>query len=61
MAQSHFKSQGKRGAVSFDGIGVKANAKTKSRKSLSDLLMGFAVELSKVRVLDPACGSGNCV
>ncbi len=33
--------------------------KTKSRKALSDLLMGFAAELSKVRVLDPACGSGN--
>jgi type II restriction/modification system DNA methylase subunit YeeA len=32
---------------------------TKSRKALSDLLMGFATELSKVRVLDPACGSGN--
>ena len=32
---------------------------TKLRKALSDLLMGFAAELSKVRVLDPACGSGN--
>jgi type II restriction/modification system DNA methylase subunit YeeA len=32
---------------------------TKARKALSDLLMGFATELSKVRVLDPACGSGN--
>ncbi len=32
---------------------------TKLRKALSDLLMGFASELSKVRVLDPACGSGN--
>ncbi len=32
---------------------------TKSRKALSDLLKGFTVELSKVRVLDPACGSGN--
>jgi type II restriction/modification system DNA methylase subunit YeeA len=32
---------------------------TKSRNALSDLLKGFAVELSKVRVLDPACGSGN--
>ncbi len=34
-------------------------AQTKSRKPLSDLLMGFADELSRVRVLDPACGSGN--
>ena len=32
---------------------------TRSRKALTDLLMGFAVELSIVRVLDPACGSGN--
>jgi hypothetical protein len=32
---------------------------TKSRRALSDLLMGFAAQLSKVRVLDPACGSGN--
>ena len=32
---------------------------TKARKALSDLLMGFAAELSKVRALDPACGSGN--
>ena len=34
-------------------------AQTKSRKALSDLLHGFADELSKVRVLDSACGSGN--
>jgi type II restriction/modification system DNA methylase subunit YeeA len=34
-------------------------AQTKARKALSDLLHGFADELSKVRVLDPACGSGN--
>ncbi|MGH9641504.1 MAG: class I SAM-dependent DNA methyltransferase, partial [Terriglobales bacterium] len=34
-------------------------ALTKSRRALSDLLQGFADELSKVRVLDPACGSGN--
>jgi type II restriction/modification system DNA methylase subunit YeeA len=32
---------------------------TKLRKALSDLLMSFAAELSNVRVLDPACGSGN--
>jgi len=32
---------------------------TKSRKALSELLKGFSAELSKVRVLDPACGSGN--
>jgi type II restriction/modification system DNA methylase subunit YeeA len=34
-------------------------AQTKSRTALSNLLHGFADELSKVRVLDPACGSGN--
>jgi type II restriction/modification system DNA methylase subunit YeeA len=32
---------------------------TKSRKSLSEILKGFATELAAVRVLDPACGSGN--
>jgi len=32
---------------------------TRSRRALSELLKGFAAELSKVRVLDPACGSGN--
>jgi len=32
---------------------------TRSRRALSELLKGFASELSKVRVLDPACGSGN--
>jgi type II restriction/modification system DNA methylase subunit YeeA len=32
---------------------------TKSRKALSELLKGFSDEISKVRVLDPACGSGN--
>ncbi len=32
---------------------------TKSRKAISELLMGFAAELAAVRVLDPACGSGN--
>jgi hypothetical protein len=36
----------------------KAN-QTKSRKVLTDLLQGFATELASVRVLDPACGSGN--
>jgi hypothetical protein len=32
---------------------------TKSRKALSEILKGFATELATVRVLDPACGSGN--
>jgi type II restriction/modification system DNA methylase subunit YeeA len=39
--------------------GQQKAALTKSRKALGDLLRGFAAELSLVRVLDPACGSGN--
>lgn len=34
-------------------------ARTKYRNDLSKLLTGFAQEISEVRVLDPACGSGN--
>ncbi len=37
----------------------KGGVRTKNRKALAALLMGFADELSRVRVLDPACGSGN--
>jgi type II restriction/modification system DNA methylase subunit YeeA len=33
--------------------------KTGYRKKLTELLMGFAAEIAKVRILDPACGSGN--
>ncbi len=32
---------------------------TKLQNQLSNLLLGFAEELTQVRVLDPACGSGN--
>lgn len=32
---------------------------TRSRKTLSELLKGFAAELAAIRILDPACGSGN--
>lgn len=39
--------------------GQQKGGQTKSRKELAQLLMGFAAELSAVRVLDPACGSGN--
>jgi len=39
--------------------GLQKAGQTKSRKALSELLKGFAAELSAVRVLDPACGSGN--
>jgi type II restriction/modification system DNA methylase subunit YeeA len=34
-------------------------AKTGYKKKLTELLMGFADEIAKVRILDPACGSGN--
>ena len=39
--------------------GQQKAGQTKSRKALSELLKGFAAELAAVRVLDPACGSGN--
>lgn len=39
--------------------GQQKAGQTKSRRVLSELLKGFAAELSAVRVLDPACGSGN--
>jgi type II restriction/modification system DNA methylase subunit YeeA len=38
---------------------AKKGQRTRLRNSLSSLLLGFAEELSKVQVLDPACGSGN--
>ena len=40
----------------------KANGRRKAenvQKALSNLLNGFAAEIASVRVLDPACGSGN--
>ena len=38
---------------------AKKGQRTRLRNRLSSLLLGFAEELSKVQVLDPACGSGN--
>jgi type II restriction/modification system DNA methylase subunit YeeA len=35
------------------------SARTQRQNELSNLLLGFADELRQVRVLDPACGSGN--
>lgn len=35
------------------------SARTQRQNELSSLLLGFAAELAQVRVLDPACGSGN--
>lgn len=34
-------------------------AKTKADKAIEDLLRGFVQKLSTLRILDPACGSGN--
>ena len=39
--------------------GSSGSAPTKAKTKLRELLMGFADELSKVTILDPACGSGN--
>jgi hypothetical protein len=45
-------------AKSRDAASSKAT-RTKCNKELTGLLMGFAGELAQIRVLDPACGSGN--
>jgi type II restriction/modification system DNA methylase subunit YeeA len=45
-------------AKSRDAVSSKAT-RTKFNKELTGLLMGFASELAQIRVLDPACGSGN--
>lgn len=34
-------------------------SRTKQKNQLRDLLFGFVDEVSKIRILDPACGSGN--
>ena len=39
--------------------GQQKAGQTKARNALSQLLKGFAADLAAVRVLDPACGSGN--
>jgi type II restriction/modification system DNA methylase subunit YeeA len=39
--------------------GKKGTAYLKLRKQLQELLLNWVEELSEVRVLDPACGSGN--
>ncbi len=36
-----------------------AGARTRYQQTLSNLLLSFADEIASVRVLDPACGSGN--
>ena len=35
------------------------SAKTKKRNDAAEILQGFLTELRKIKVLDPACGSGN--
>ena len=39
--------------------GAKGGPRTRLDKQVSSLLLGFADEVAGVRVLDPACGSGN--
>lgn len=38
---------------------AKGRAKTKAHDELKGLLLGFADEIANIKVLDPACGSGN--
>lgn len=38
---------------------AKGGQRTKLQNDLTTLLMGFAAEIAQVRILDPACGSGN--
>ncbi|MBI5347843.1 MAG: class I SAM-dependent DNA methyltransferase [Chloroflexi bacterium] len=38
---------------------AKGRAKTKPADELKRLILGFADEIAKMKVLDPACGSGN--
>jgi len=40
-------------------LGKKGTAYPKLRKQMQETLLNWVEELSKVRVLDPACGSGN--
>lgn len=42
-----------------DAKGQQKAGQIRSRKTLSELLKGFAAELAQIRILDPACGSGN--
>ena len=52
------KAQAQKLAVERDAAPV-GSARTKKENALRDVLLGFAQELARVRVLDPACGSGN--
>lgn len=38
---------------------AKGTQETKWHNALRDLIVGFASEIAKIQVLDPACGSGN--
>jgi len=42
-----------------NALEAKGGAYNKLRAHLQDKLLAWVEELSKVRVLDPACGSGN--
>ncbi|MBI5934114.1 MAG: class I SAM-dependent DNA methyltransferase [Chloroflexi bacterium] len=46
-------------ALKVEGQRLKAEGKKSARKTISDMLRGFADKIAAVKVLDPACGSGN--
>ena len=52
------KAQAEKLAVDRDAA-TPGSARTKKESALRGVLLGFAQELARVRVLDPACGSGN--
>ena len=52
------KAQAQKLAIERDAASA-GSARTKKENALRDVLLGFAQELARVRVLDPACGSGN--
>ena len=52
------KAEAVKGAEKRDNA-KNSSARTKARNDLTRILMGFADEIGQVKVLDPACGSGN--
>ena len=58
LAGSEDRGSGTRGEAAQRGV-QKAARTNKLRAQLQDKLLAWVEELSKVRILDPACGSGN--
>src|SRR5271169_697082 len=46
-------------ALADEAAGLKGQAYSKLRKQLQETILTWVEELSNIRVLDPACGSGN--